>query len=196
MTQFYLIRHAATDTLGREIAGRSPGVHLNEPGRAQAARVAEALGTLPITHLYSSPLERCRETAQPLADRLKLPVTASEALTEVDFGDWTRKSLEELGRLDAWRQWNGFRSAAQIPNGESMVQVQSRIVAELERLRRLHPKTPVAIFSHGDPIRAALTWYLGMPLDLLSRLEIFPASVCVLSVSDWEARIRALNLNV
>jgi probable phosphoglycerate mutase len=196
MTQFYLIRHAANDTLGREIAGRSPGVHLNETGRAQAARVAEALASLPIAHLISSPLERCRETAQPLADRLKLPVTVSDAVTEVDFGDWTRKTLEELGRLDAWRQWNGFRSGGQVPNGESMVQVQSRIVAELERLRRLHPNSPVAVFSHGDPIRAALTWYMGMPLDLHSRLEIFPGSVSVLSVSDWDAKIRALNLNV
>ena len=196
MTQFYLIRHAANDTLGREIAGRAPGVHLNEAGRAQATRVAEALSTLPITHIYSSPLERCQETAQPLADRLKVPVAISEALNEVDFGDWTRKSLEELSRLEAWRQWNGFRSAGQIPNGESMIQVQSRVVSEVERLRRLHPNSPVALFSHGDPIRAALTWYLGMPLDMLSRLEVFPGSVCVLSVGDWDAKIRALNLNV
>ena len=196
MTQIYLVRHGATDSLGREIAGRSPGIHLNERGRAQAARVAEALATLPITHLFSSPLERCRETAQPLADRLKLPVTLCEAANEVDFGDWTRKSLEELNQFEGWKQWNGFRSAGQIPNGESMIQVQARIVGELERLRRVHPDASLAFFSHGDPIRAALTWYLGMPLDLLARLEVFPGSVCVLSVNDWDAKIRALNLNV
>jgi broad specificity phosphatase PhoE len=196
MTQIYLVRHGANDSLGRELTGRSSGVHLNETGRAQAVRVAEALAAVPVTHVLSSPLERCRETAQPLADRLKLPVTICDAVTEVDFGDWTRKSFQDLDGMEAWRQWNAFRSGGQIPNGESMIQVQTRMVGELERLRRQHPKGTLVIFSHGDPIRAALTWYLGMPLDLLSRLEVFPASINLLAVNDWDARIRALNLTV
>jgi probable phosphoglycerate mutase len=196
MTQIFLVRHGAIDALGREIVGRSPGIHLNEQGRAQAARVADALASVPITGILSSPLERCRETAQPLADRLKLPVTICEGVNEVDFGDWTGKNLQELDKMEAWRQWNAFRSCSRIPNGESMIQIQTRVVGELEALRRQHPRESLVVFSHGDPIRAALTWYLGMPLDLLTRLEVFPGSVSVLSVDGWDAKIRALNLTV
>src|SRR5436305_11011237 len=93
MATFFLIRHGANDLLDRAIAGRLPGVHLNAHGRQQAERLAERLAQEPIRRIYSSPLERARETAQPLADRLGLEMRIAPELNEIDFGDWAGQAL-------------------------------------------------------------------------------------------------------
>jgi broad specificity phosphatase PhoE len=193
MALFYLIRHGENDLVGRGIAGRRPGTHLNAAGQAQAERLARHLSTFPIHHLFSSPMERARETAEPLARALGLPVEICEALNEIDFGDWTGKTFAELELQPAWKQWKTLRSLSRIPNGESMLEVQGRVVGELERLRRRYPDQHLALFSHGDPLRSAIAHYLGLPLDLAQRLEISPASVTVLSLGDWGVKLEGLN---
>lgn len=194
MTIFHLIRHGENDLLRHAIAGRSPGVRLNEAGREQAERIAAYFSATPPRHLFSSPLERAMETAEPLARKTGLKINVSDAVLEVDFGDWTRKSIEELDQLETWRQWNSFRAGGQIPNGETMIAVQRRMVGELERLRRAYPDSTVAIFSHGDPIRAAVVYYLGMPLDFILRLQANPGSISTLAINDWGAQLRGFNL--
>ena len=193
MTTIYLIRHATNDTVGRIIAGRSAGVSLNAEGLRQAERLATRLARESIQIIVSSPLDRAVETAVPLAKRLGLDVQISEALTELDYGDWTKQKLEQLNAVPKWQQWNSFRSGHRIPNGEMMVEVQARIVAEIERLRDQYPEQGVAIFSHGDPIRSAIAYYLGIPLDLFQRIEINPASVSILLLDDYAPRIMCLN---
>ncbi len=193
MTTFLLIRHGENDLVGHAIAGRSSGIHLNDLGRQQAQRVAEALHDANISHIVSSPLERTRETAEPLAQKLGIQIEFSEALKEIDFGDWTGKKVSELDLLPEWKQWNTWRSIGRIPHGESMWEVQARVVGEIERLRRRFPAHKLALFSHGDPIRAAITYYLGMPLDMLLRLEISSASVTTLVVDDWHVRFHGIN---
>ncbi len=193
MTTFLLIRHAENDLVGHSIAGRSPAVHLNPRGREQARHLAASLHEAGIQYIVSSPLERTRETAEPLAQKLGLEIEFAEALKEIDFGDWTGKRVAELDLLSEWQQWNTWRSLGRIPNGESMWEVQARIVGEIERLRRRFPAHKVAIFSHGDPIRAAITYYLGMPLDMLLRLEISSASVTTFVVDDWHVRFHGIN---
>ena len=193
MATFYLVRHGTNDWLGKGLAGRLPNVHLNELGRAEAERLAAVLARKNIHRIVSSPMERARETAQPLARELGLEVELLEAVTEVDFGEWTGRTLTELNSIPAWGRFNTFRSGTRIPKGESMIEVQQRMVLALETLRRTSPGQNIAIFSHGDPIRSALVYYLGMPLDLLVRLEVSPGSYSILTVEGWGAEILAIN---
>jgi probable phosphoglycerate mutase len=195
MTMFLLIRHALCDPVGSSIAGRQPGIHLNAQGVRQAQDLAERLAGLSLVGVYSSPLERAMETARPIGLRQNLEVQQSPGFTEVNFGDWTGKQLAELDQLPAWRRFNQFRSGSRIPGGESMSEVLVRSLRELDRLRELHPASNalVAIVSHGDVLRMVVTHALGMPTDLLHRLELGPASVTLLHMEDYGPRILLFN---
>jgi probable phosphoglycerate mutase len=193
MATFYLIRHGAHDLLGRAMAGRMPGVHLNADGQRQAEQLAERLAAAPIRAIYSSPLERARETAAPLAARLGQPVQISEALGEIDFGDWTGHTFEELREIPRWQQFNSYRSGTRIPQGELMLEAQARIVGEMERLRELHSHDHIGIVGHADVIKAAVAYYLGVPLDLFQRIEISPGSVSIVTLSDYGPRVLRVN---
>jgi probable phosphoglycerate mutase len=193
VTHFYLIRHAVNDLTGVAIAGWLPGVHLNAKGRQQAALLAEALAKVPIRHVFSSPLERARETASPLAQVLGLEVRIVEAIAEVRFGEWTGRRIDELESEPLFRQWNSFRTGTRPPGGESMLEVQSRFVGFLQRLCTEFPGESIALVSHGDAIRSVLLYYLGMPLDFVHRLEVSPASVSLLALGDSGAQLVSLN---
>lgn len=193
MTTFLLIRHGRTAWIGRALAGRTPGVGLDEAGKEQARQLPSALAGTPIAAIYSSPLLRAVETAEPLAAARNLPIHESPRLAEVDFGEWTGRTMEELDRDPAWRQFNAMRSSTRIPGGERMLEVQARMVDELEALRSRHPGETVAVFSHQDAIKAVLAHYAGIPLDLFHRFEISPASVSVLRLADWGPQIVAVN---
>lgn len=193
MTTLLLIRHALCDPVGRSIAGRAPGVHLNAEGQRQAKALADALGDLPLEALYSSPLERALETAQPLARRLGVAVEPLSELNELDFGDWTGRTLAELEPLPLWRRWNEARGSTTIPGGERMADVVGRALEAVERIRRARDGRLSAAVSHGDVLRGLLAHLLGMPLDLLSRLEVSPASVSVLRYEGAAPRIVAIS---
>lgn len=194
MTTFYLIRHGTNDLVGNSIAGWSPGVHLNAEGRHEAETLAEALATIPFTRLICSPLERARETAEPLAGRLGLAVEFSEAIGEIRFGDWTGQRFDHLKPDPQWQVWNHVRSRARAPNGESMVEVQARVTGCLAQVAERSPDQTVAVFSHGDPIRSALMFYLGMPMDFVHRIEISPASVSVVKLGAGQPQVLAVNV--
>jgi probable phosphomutase (TIGR03848 family) len=193
MTTFLLIRHGLTDAVGKQITGRLPGVHLNETGRKQAEELPQRLSRWKISALYSSPLERALETARPTATQLKMDVRETTALSEVDFGDWSGHLLDDLNQRQDWRAYNTFRSATRAPHGELMLEVQGRMVDELMRLAAGHPDQIVACFSHADAIRAALAHFLGMPLDLIHRFEIRPASVSVVRLAEWGPQVMLVN---
>src|SRR5947209_10471268 len=193
MTRFLLVRHAEHDFLTkRVIAGRQLGVHLNSLGRHQAEQLGESLALLPIDAIYCSPLERACETAAPLARKIKVEPNISEEFNEVDMGDWTNRSLAELDESPQWRQWNSFRSGTTAPNGEAMVDVQQRVLRKLSVLREKHQL--VAIFTHADVIRATLVYFLGMPIDLLLRIEVAPGSVSAISIGADFVRVDGVNL--
>jgi probable phosphoglycerate mutase len=195
MTTFLLIRHALCDPVGKSIAGRTPGIHLNAAGRAQAARLALRLGTLPIAAIRSSPLDRALETAQPLAGILGLPVTEDAGLTEMDFGDWTGRTLAELDDSPGWRDFNERRSSIRIPGGETMAEVVSRSLATLGQVQSIPELSGrmVAVVSHGDVLRSLVAHCIGMDPDAIHRLEIEPASVSVLASEDGDWRLLLLN---
>ena len=192
-TTVFLVRHGHTDWIGNRIAGRTPGAHLNDKGRAQAARLVDRMRHLPLGAIYSSPLERARETAAPLAKALGCEVRMCPEAVELDFGDWVGHSFTELAGDSRWHAFNSFRSLSRAPAGELMPEVQTRIVGAVARIRAAHPGEAVAIFTHGDVIRAAVAYFAGVPLDLFLRLEIRPASISAVRFFDESLQILTVN---
>lgn len=193
MTDILLIRHAMCDPVGVAIAGRAAGIHLNAAGREQARALAEWLSELRFDALYSSPLERAYETACVVAAPHALAVRVSHELNELDFGEWTGRTLDELAPLPAWRRFNERRSDAPVPGGERMIDAQRRAVAELDRLAREYRGGRVAVVSHGDILRSVLVYHLGKSLDDIHRLELSPASVSIITFDGGPPRIRRVN---
>jgi probable phosphomutase (TIGR03848 family) len=193
MMNLLLIRHATNDWVGERLAGWTPDVHLNEKGRTQAESLAQRLADVPLAALYSSPLERTMETAQPLANAHGLTVQVREALGETHFGDWTGKSLKELKDDKLWPVVQVYPGGARFPGGESMREVQTRMVVELDAIRDAHPGQTVAVVSHSDPIKMAVAHYAGLPLDLFQRLAVSPASVTALTFTRFGPRLICLN---
>ena len=192
MTVFHLVRHGEPAIFGR-INGRTAGIGLSERGRAEAALVADRLAGENVTAVFASPLQRTRETAEILAARLGRPVVCRDELIELDFGEWTGLSFDQVRADPRWTPWQSCRSIAVIPGGESWRQVQERVVGALFELRRTDPEGSVVVVSHGDVIRAALLFALGMPLDLYARLEIGLASLSTVRIDDLGMRVTTLN---
>lgn len=194
MTTFLLLRHAAHDWVGRGIAGRLPGVGLNAEGRRQAQALVQRLAPLALDAIASSPQQRTLETAQPLAQARGLQVEVDAAFDEVDFGAWTGFSFDQLrGQGEPWRHWCERRGSARAPDGEAFVQVPQRAMAGLERLRARFPEGQVAVFSHGDVLKAMVATCLGMSLDDLERFEIAPASVSIVALGEHWQQVKLVN---
>lgn len=193
MATFFLVRHGAHSLLGKILVGRAGAVGLSEQGARQAERLAVRLARMPVRAVYSSPLQRARETAEPIARGLGLAVQIAEEINEIDFGDWSGRSFDELQDLAAWRFFNTFRSGTRIPGGELIVEAQARIVAFICALAREWPDEHIALVSHGDMIKVALAYFMGLHLDFLRRIEISPGSVSTLQVAAYGATIIRLN---
>lgn len=194
MTRLLLVRHGLTDAVATTLAGRQPGWPLNAAGRAQVRRLAEALARAPIRAVYTSPLERARETADAVAERRRLVPRLRPGLNEVDYGVWTGRTFAELAEVPEWERFNRHRGVVRVPGGELLCEVQARIAGELEALAAAHRGETIALVSHGDVIKSAVAHCLGMPLDLLMRVEVQPASVSVIEVDEWGGTVRAVNL--
>jgi probable phosphomutase (TIGR03848 family) len=193
MTGIILIRHALTDSAGKRLTGRLPGVHLNEIGLKQAQFLSINLRNEPISAIYSSPLERAVETAKPIAEALGLELTISEYFTEIDFGEWTNQAIDELRNNQSFRNFNLFRSSARIPGGELMAEAQLRMVRGIEEICRNNPDQIVAVVSHAGMIKSMIAYYAGISLDMMDRIEISPASVSIVEIYDQTARIIKVN---
>jgi len=193
MTRLVLIRHAAIDGFASHLAGRDGNVHLSAAGKVQGQRLAQSLKGQGIGKIYSSPQPRARETAEFLADLLGNSVKIAAQLDEIDYGEWSGRSFEELRGIARWRDYNSLRSCTRIPGGELMIEVQARVLGLMESLCQRHPAMTVALVSHADVIRGALAHYLGMPLDFLLRLEISPASISMVAMEHYGPRVLCVN---
>lgn len=198
MTIIFLIRHGENDFVKKgRLAGRLPDVHLNPRGQAQAQSLAIKLSGASVKAVYSSPLERALETAEPVAKALGQTVILRPGLIEMDIGDWQGEKLKGLYRHKLWKLVQWLPSRMQFPNGESFVTAQQRMVNEIEELAGQHAaKDLILCFSHSDPIKLVVAHYLGMPLDLFQRLAVSPASISVLQIGEGSHRLLALNIDL
>jgi probable phosphoglycerate mutase len=188
-----LIRHGHTDVTGVRIPGWAPGIHLSARGRAQAEALAARLRGFPLAAVYASPLERCVETAEPLARAHGLPVRVRDHLGEVRYGSWTGRSIRQLSRTRMWRIVQHTPSQVRFPGGETLLEVQERAVGEAERIAAAHPRRPVALVTHGDVVRLVLAHYAGLHPDLIQRIVVDPVSVSAVALGDRIPRILRVN---
>lgn len=179
MTEILLIRHAVNDYVKTgKLAGWTSGVHLNEYGQAQSSALGERLAHTHLDAIYSSPLERCVETAQAVLDHHpQLQLQLLEDVGEVRFGAWQGGELRKLSGRKLWRAVQQTPSRVRFPGGETIREAQMRAINALEMLAARHPRERIAVFSHSDLIKLMLAHFLGMHLDLFQRLDISPASL-------------------
>jgi probable phosphomutase (TIGR03848 family) len=190
-----LVRHGRTPTTGRVLPGQAPGLHLSDAGRAQAEAAAQRIAELatPPVAVYASPLERAVETAKPIASKLGLRVRIDKGLLECDFGDWTGKSLRVLAKKPQWRTVQMLPASFRFPDGESFVEMQTRMVEALDRLADRHRGGSFVAVSHADPIKAAVAATAGVPLDLFQRLVVSPCSVTALMRGENSNHVLCVN---
>ncbi|WP_111720946.1 MSMEG_4193 family putative phosphomutase [Homoserinimonas sp. OAct 916] len=201
MATVILVRHGRTTANADGLlAGRSPGVHLDKIGRDQAARTGERLSVVRLVAVVSSPLQRCRQTAQMILDRQadSPALMVEKGINECDYGQWQGRSLEDLAKEELWSVVQRQPSAAQFPGGESLAAMQARAVAAVRRhdaaFESQHgPGAVWAAVSHGDLIKAILADALGMHLDLFQRLNVAPASVSIVRYGPHRPEVIATN---
>ena len=193
MTRFLLLRHAAHDWIGRGVPGRMPGVALNAQGQREAAGLVARLQSREIDAIYCSPQQRAQETAAPMATARDLPIQRADAFAEIEFGDWSGKSFQQLDLDPEWRVWVERRSVAVPPGGETLAQVRERAMAGIEQLRRAHPDQSVLVVSHGDVIKVVLAEVLGLSLDHLERFDIAPASLSIIDSAPGWSQVKLVN---
>lgn len=201
MATLLLVRHGRTTANASGLlAGRTAGVFLDERGQEQVKATGARLAPVPLAAVVSSPLERCRETADAiLAQQEGTPdLTVEPAITECDYGSWQGRPLQELAKEDLWKVVQRHPSAAAFPGGESLHTMQTRAVAAIRRLdaeveAQHGPQAVWAAVSHGDIIKSVLADALGMHLDLFQRLGVSPASVSIVRYGSARPDVVAVN---
>lgn len=181
-TLMLFVRHGQTPTTGQVLPGRAAGLHLSDKGREQAEAVARRLAELPrVDAIYASPLERARETAAPIGKALGQKVNIEKGLLECDFGAWTGAKLSTLMKKPEWSMVQRAPSTFRFPDGESFIDMQSRMANTVDTLRTRHRGGVVVCVSHADPIKALIAHAMGTHLDLFQRIVIGTCSVSAVS---------------
>ncbi|HJG46652.1 MSMEG_4193 family putative phosphomutase [Corynebacterium variabile] len=203
MATVILVRHGrSTSNTAGVLAGRTPGVLLDDTGLEQARRTAERLAAIPLAAVVSSPLERTRQTADALLAlqdaTSPATLTVEDDLTECDYGDWQNGKLADLAKEPLWKTVTGQPSAAVFPGGESLAAMQTRAVAAVRKhdaqITEDHGKHAVwAAVSHGDIIKAVIADAYGMPFDNFQRVHADPASVTVISYTAAGPHVLCVN---
>ncbi len=182
MARLLLVRHAPTPETGSKLTGRLPGVSLGEEGRRVAQATADRLADVKVSAVYTSPLERTRETADIIAQPHGLEPVVHDGLLEVDYGSWSGRTLASLYKLKAWRTVQITPSRMVFPDGEGLADAQRRAVATCETLAARHRQATIILVSHSDIIGVIASHYLGQPLDLFGRVSVATASVTVIDL--------------
>ncbi|MBN9108388.1 MAG: MSMEG_4193 family putative phosphomutase [Pseudonocardia sp.] len=199
MTTLILLRHGRSSANAAGVlAGRSPGVELDETGLGQAEKVVERLAGIPIAEIVTSPMTRCRQTVEPLAIDRKLVPTVEDELSEVDYGDWTGGSLKTLAKEPLWKVVQAHPSAAVFPGGEGLAGMQARAVAAVRahgaRIAEQHGPSAVWLAcSHGDVIKSVLADALATHLDNFQRIMVDTCSVSVVHYTDTRPFVAKVN---
>jgi probable phosphomutase (TIGR03848 family) len=193
MTTLFLIRHGLTAQTGANLYGRTRGIPLDERGRRQAIHLAERFRTVKLTAIYSSPLERCVQTVEPLAAAQRLAIQERDGLMEMDVGAWTGRSLKSLRRTKRWGEIQGSPSTFRFPEGEGFAEALERIDGEIRSIAKRHPRGRVAVATHGDIVRMLVAHFTGAPLDAFQRTVIDTAGVSVVSLHRGSPHVHLVN---
>ncbi|MEU7747465.1 MSMEG_4193 family putative phosphomutase [Nonomuraea sp. NPDC049158] len=194
MTTLLLARHGLTALTGPVLAGRTPGVHLSEAGRAQAAALAGRIAGVRLDAIVSSPLERCQETALAVAEGRGMAVQTDERFVECGYGAWTGRPLKELAKEPLWQVVQAHPSAVTFPEGEALTEMQHRAVAAVrEWNQRLGEKGVYLACSHGDVIKAIVADALGLHLDQFQRITADPGALTVIRYAPLRPFVLRLN---
>ncbi|HEX2075270.1 MAG TPA: histidine phosphatase family protein [Geodermatophilus sp.] len=197
MTTVLLLRHGRTTAnVGGVLAGWTPGVQLDETGQLQVKAVGERLAPVPLAAVVTSPLERCRQTADAVVAARDLAVQTDERLGECRYGDWTGRPLKELVKEPLWKVVQQHPSAAVFPGpeGEGLAETQARAVAAVRAWNAaLGPDAVWLACSHGDVIKAVLADALGLHLDQFQRIVVDPASISVVTYTDTRPFVVRMN---
>lgn len=179
-----LVRHAVTAETGKKLSGRLPGIPLSPAGIDAAWAVAASLANLELAAVYTSPIQRCRETAAILAAPHQETPRAQQGLVEVEYGAWSGRSLKSLYKLRLWKSLMADPVGFRFPQGETLEEVRMRAVRTVRRLTRVHQDDTVLAVSHGDVIRSVIAHCVAESVDVIHRLEVSPLGISVVHVSD------------
>ena len=197
MTTVILLRHGRTTAnAGGILAGWTPGVQLDEVGAEQVRVVGERFAKVPLAAIVSSPLERCMQTAEAVAEGRDLQVRSDDRLGEARYGDWTGRAIKDLVKEPLWRVVQQHPSAAVFPGpeGEGLAETQARAVAAVRSWNAtLGPDAVWLACSHGDVIKAILADALGLHLDQFQRIVVDPASVSVVTYTETRPFVVRVN---
>jgi probable phosphomutase (TIGR03848 family) len=194
-----LLRHGrSTANTAGVLAGRTPGVALDEQGQAQADALVQRLAQLPLAAVVCSPLQRCRDTVAPLAQARELEVTVDDRYIEVDYGEWTGRELPTLAKEPLWKVVQTHPSGAVFPGGETLAAMQARAVAAVRewdaKLAAEHgPHVLWLACTHGDLIKAILADALGVHLDGFQRIVANPCSVSAVTYTETRPFVQRIN---
>lgn len=187
----HLVRHGHHGLVDRVLCGRMPGVQLDELGCDQMASTAEILNSYNPSAVQSSPQRRALQSAAIIADRCGCAVEIAPGFDEIDMGSWTGAAFAKLVSDREWQNWNERRGSARPPGGESMASLQRRVIGHLEHLNG--QGDTIVIVSHAEPIRAALMFYLGIPLDRFHSVAIDPASISTIRLDGPRRLVSCVN---
>jgi probable phosphoglycerate mutase len=196
MARIVLLRHAHSVANEKNLlAGRTAGIALSKTGKAQAEDLIARLGATQFDEVAISPLQRCRETIDPwlAAGGVKSPVVVDDSVSEVDYGNWSGKTLSSLRRKSQWKVVQDFPSQMIFPEGESLLEMQGRALSGFYRLNAVKGKGPRLLVSHGDVIKSIVAHCLGMHLDQFQRLVIEPASLTIIDTDSGISRLVRFN---
>jgi ribonuclease H / adenosylcobalamin/alpha-ribazole phosphatase len=188
-----LVRHAACPQMDRVLLGGSADGPLDERGEGQARYVARCLLAVPELIVESSPRRRTRHTAGIIAAARDIAVRVVPQMDEVDFGSWSGQTFEALAADPQWRRWNRYRAVTRTPAGDSIRDVQARVLAHFRRLEQVFDEQTIAIVTHAEVIRSAVLLALQAPIDDYHRYEIEPASLTRLTVEGAQLRLDSVN---
>lgn len=202
MTTVLLVRHGLTAATGHVLSGWTPGVSLDERGQAQAKALGARLASVPLSAVVTSPLDRCRETAQAILDARasqdgqSLELTIDERVGECRYGDWTGKALTELAKDELWPVVQAHPSAVRFPgpDGEAMTDMQHRAVGAIREWNdKLGKDATYVVCSHGDVIKAIVADSLGLHLDQYQRILADPCSLTVIRYTQLRPFVARMN---
>jgi probable phosphomutase (TIGR03848 family) len=196
MARIVLLRHAHSVANEKNLlAGRTAGISLSKTGKEQARDLISRLGTIQFDEVAISPLQRCRETIDPwlTSTGAKSRIVVDESVSEVDYGNWSGKTLSSLRRKAQWKIVQDFPSQMTFPEGESLLEMQGRALSGFYRLNAVKGKGPRLLVSHGDVIKSIVAHCLGMHLDQFQRLVIEPASLTIIDTDSGTSRLVRFN---